>query len=79
MKIAISIPDALFQEAEDLVERWQVSRSELYSRAIAEFVGRHTPDRVQEALERALEGIDQAEDAAFLRQAARRVIERDDW
>jgi metal-responsive CopG/Arc/MetJ family transcriptional regulator len=38
MKTAISIPDALFQEAETLAKRRGISRSELYATAIAGYV-----------------------------------------
>jgi len=54
MKIAVSIPDEIFEEAEQLVWRTKRSRSELYSRALAEYVARHARDRVTEAMDRAL-------------------------
>ncbi len=38
MKTAISIPDALFREAETLAKRRGISRSELYATAIANYV-----------------------------------------
>ena len=41
MKTAISIPDEVFVAAEGLAERLGVSRSELYSIAIAEYITRH--------------------------------------
>ena len=51
MKTAISIPDDVFNDAERLVARMKTSRSELYSRAIAEFVARHDDDAVTRALD----------------------------
>ncbi len=50
MKTAISFPDDLFNDAERLVARFKTSRSELYSRAIAEFVARHDEDAATQAL-----------------------------
>jgi hypothetical protein len=50
MKTAISIPDPLFQAAEDLAHR--LARSELYTRAIELFVKRHRRSGVREALDR---------------------------
>ena len=41
MKVAISLPDALFASADELAERMGLSRSELYARAVAEHVARH--------------------------------------
>lgn len=38
MKTAISIPDQLFEEADSLAAQRGISRSELYVRAIAEFI-----------------------------------------
>ena len=49
MKTAISIPDDVFAEAEETAQRLGVSRSGLYTRAIAEFVERHRGLGVREA------------------------------
>ena len=50
MKTAISIPDDVFDAAEDLAERLSMSRSELYSRAVAEFIRRRRGEGVTELL-----------------------------
>ena len=44
-------PDDLFNDAERLVARFKTSRSELYARAIAEFVARHDNDAVTQAFD----------------------------
>ena len=41
MKTAISIPDTIFQQAEKAARQMKVSRSELYTKAIASFLERH--------------------------------------
>ena len=41
MKIAISVPDALSGSADTLAKRMGVSRSELYARAVAEYLAKH--------------------------------------
>ena len=41
MKTAISIPDEVFVAAEGLAERLGVSRSQLYSSAIAQYIEAH--------------------------------------
>jgi predicted transcriptional regulator len=51
MKTAISIPDDLFEKAEELAERLEVSRSQLYVRAIAEYTDRHASQQVRERLD----------------------------
>ncbi len=78
MKTAVSIPDDVFAEAERLARRMKRSRSEVYSRALAEYVARHAPDRVTEAMDRALGEINEPADQ-FARAASRRVLERSAW
>ena len=51
MKTAISIPDELFIVAEDAAQRLGVSRSELYRRALREFLAEHDVRAVTEALD----------------------------
>lgn len=51
MKTAISIPDELFAAAEDAAQRLGVSRSELYRRALREFLAEHDVRAVTEALD----------------------------
>ena len=41
MKTAISIPDPLFEKADELAHRLHISRSELYANAIRAFVEDH--------------------------------------
>jgi metal-responsive CopG/Arc/MetJ family transcriptional regulator len=51
MKTAISIPDPLFEEAEALAHRLQVSRSELYANALRVFVRQHDEAAKRRALD----------------------------
>jgi metal-responsive CopG/Arc/MetJ family transcriptional regulator len=78
MKIAVSIPDDVFAEAEQLARRTKRSRSEVYGRALAEYLARHAPDRVTEAMDRTLAEIGVPADL-FVRAASRRVLTRSDW
>ncbi|MBK8971295.1 MAG: hypothetical protein IPM37_08015 [Hahellaceae bacterium] len=50
MKTAISIPDQIFSAAENLAQRLGVSRSELYSKAMAEYLESHISVGVTEKL-----------------------------
>ncbi len=56
MKTAISIPDELFSVAEDAAQRLGVSRSELYRRALREFLAEHDVWAVTEALDAVYSG-----------------------
>jgi predicted transcriptional regulator len=78
MKTAVSIPEDVFTEAEELARRLRTSRSRLYSRALSEFVARHAPDRVTEAMDRVLDEVGPGADL-FVSRAARAVLERVEW
>jgi metal-responsive CopG/Arc/MetJ family transcriptional regulator len=78
MKTAVSIPDDVFVEAERLAKRMKRSRSEIFSRALAEYVARHTPDRVTEAMNRTLAEINEPIDP-FVLAAASRSLGRTEW
>jgi metal-responsive CopG/Arc/MetJ family transcriptional regulator len=41
MKTAISIPDELFESADELAQEMGVSRSQLYATAVAEYVAKY--------------------------------------
>jgi metal-responsive CopG/Arc/MetJ family transcriptional regulator len=79
MKTAISLPDELFEEGEQVAKRLAVTRSELYARALSEFVGRYRAGEVRDSYDRAYG--DEATDAAsrFRRAAARRAFQSSEW
>jgi len=52
MKTAISIPNPVFEAAEQLAKELGMSRSELYTTAIAAYVEAYSSDDVTEALNR---------------------------
>ena len=52
MKTAISIPDPIFQEAEEIARRLGLSRSQLYAKAVAEYIAEYKGKGVTEALDR---------------------------
>jgi len=78
MKTAVSIPDEIFKGAERLARRTNRSRSRLFSDALKEYLARHTPDKVTEAMNRALAQIGEEEDS-FVSSAAHTVLERSEW
>ena len=78
MKTAISIPDDIFEKAERLARRARRSRSEIYSQAIREYVARHTPEEVTEAMNRVCEAIGDEADR-FVTTAASRTLKRSEW
>jgi predicted transcriptional regulator len=78
MKTAVSIPEDVFQGAERLARKTKRSRSRLFSDALREYLARHTPDSVTEAMNRACSELGAAKDQ-FVSSAARRVLERSEW
>lgn len=78
MKTAVSIPDDVFEKAERLARRMKKSRSELFSRALTEYVARHAPDHVTEAMNQICADIG-VEPDPFPSAAARRTLERVEW
>lgn len=50
MKTAVSIPDKVFRKAEALAKSLEISRSELYTNALVNFVAEHDEARVTERL-----------------------------
>jgi metal-responsive CopG/Arc/MetJ family transcriptional regulator len=78
MKTAISIPDDVFAEAERLARALKKSRSQLYSRALKEYVARHAADQVTEALDHVC-GTISAADHDFAKAVARRTLRRSPW
>lgn len=78
MKTAVSIPDDIFERAEQLARRAKRSRSDLYARALSDYVARHAPDRVTEAMDKVLEDLNEPAEG-FVSVAARRTLERSEW
>ncbi len=78
MKTAISIPDDVFAEGERLASRLKTSRSQLYTRALAEFVARHDDERITAAMDAVVEATGPAKDA-FTREAARQALRHVPW
>lgn len=78
MKVSISIPDDVFADAERLAKRLKKSRSHLYSKALREFVARHSEERVTEMLNEVLRSIGEDRDDVA-RVSGRRPVGRVDW
>jgi metal-responsive CopG/Arc/MetJ family transcriptional regulator len=77
MKVAISIPDSVFQEAEQASKRLRMSRSRLYSQAVEEFVRKHRGQSVCDAL-RTVYGQEPSEIDPVLTELQARAL-REKW
>jgi metal-responsive CopG/Arc/MetJ family transcriptional regulator len=56
VKTAISVQESLFERAETLARELHISRSQLFSRALGEFLDRHENRMLLEAINHSLEG-----------------------
>ena len=78
MKTAISIPDKVFDSADQLAKELKISRSQLYAKAVEEFVTEHTHTGVRETLDQVYAAESSAMDPALARAQAA-AITREDW
>lgn len=78
MKTAVSVPDRIFKEAEQYARRVGKSRSALYSEALIEYLARHAPDSVTDALNEVCRELDTPQNE-FSRTASRRILARMPW
>ena len=76
MKTAVSIPDDVFEGAERMARRTQKSRSQLYSDAVREYVARHAPNEVTEAMNRVCEELEPPD--SFVLEAGRRILQQNE-
>lgn len=64
MKTAISIPDSIFKQAEEIAKDLKMSRSELYTTALKEYLNekqaRHTTDLLNQVYDTEASALDPA-------------------
>ena len=65
MKTAISIPDDVFEAAEGLAKELRMSRSELFSRAVGEYVARHRGEDITKKLNEVYSKVEASLDPAL--------------
>ncbi len=78
MKTAISLPDPLFRSGDTLAKRLGVSRSELYARALAEFVAKYKAEQITQRLNAVYAAEDSRVDPS-LAAAQLRTLPRESW
>jgi metal-responsive CopG/Arc/MetJ family transcriptional regulator len=78
MKVALSIPDELFESAETLAKRLAVSRSRLYATALADFVAKHRSRKVTERLN-AVYASEKSRVDPDVRRSQNRSLSRESW
>lgn len=78
MKVAVSIPDPVFAQAEALAKRLKLSRSKLYARALDAYVAGQSTDELTAFANVMADDID--DEMALFRQAgARNALKHTEW
>ncbi len=78
MKTAISIPDSVFAAAETVAANLSILRSQLYTRAIQEFLDSHNSQNLTERLDRVYAENDSALDPV-LAEMQRKSLRGRSW
>jgi metal-responsive CopG/Arc/MetJ family transcriptional regulator len=78
MKTAISIPDTIFNAAENAAKRLGMSRSEFYSKAVADYTRNLQDEDITEKLNEVYSEADSSLDPV-LSEMQWRSISREDW
>jgi len=78
MKAAISIPDDVFDAAETLAEELGLSRSALYTQAVAEYVAKHRAGDITTRLDRVY-GKETSRLTEPVRRAQSKSLRKSDW
>ncbi len=72
MKTAISIPDDLFRKVEGFSKKNQISRSEVFARAVEEFFEKRQSWELLEAVNKACDQIEDPSEIKLRRQTRKR-------
>ncbi len=78
MKMAVTIPDDLFERTERFAKSTRRSRNRLVSDALRMYLARHAPHEITEAINKASAEIGEMRDA-FVYCAARRILQQSEW
>jgi len=74
----VSLPDDVFEAAERQARRARKPRRQLYAEALSEYLARHAPDEVTEAMNRVVDEVGETS-GPLGSEAARRILERTEW
>ena len=71
VKTAVSLPKALFEQADALAHKLEISRSRLFAIAIEEFIQRHENLKLLEAINAAYDDFPDSEQ--------QQIVQEDQW
>jgi metal-responsive CopG/Arc/MetJ family transcriptional regulator len=82
MKTAISLPDQLYADAEETAKSLGIPRSQLYAKAIEEFISTHKQERITEQLNEVYNAHTEFSDSAISfasLESIRELTKNDSW
>ncbi len=82
MKTAISLPDRLYAEAEKTAQNMGIPRSQLFAKALEEFIAHHRRDQITVKLDEVYGKIDPTNfllDANAGLESLRKLTQHDTW
>ncbi len=82
MKTAISLPDRLYEEAKKTAQQMGIPRSQLFAKALEEFIQRHNREQITKQLNAVYEELDSAEfsDISCVSlESIRKLTKNDAW
>ena len=81
MKTAVSIPDPIFETADQLAKELGISRSELYARALEELIRNRKREHITASINATLASLEPESETGqeFLGRAARDSFARNEW
>ena len=78
MKVAVSIPDSIFDAAERLAERRNVPRSQVFAEALEQYLKEHGGESIRQALDAIYSTEDSRLDSAVA-EAQAKVLDDEAW
>ncbi len=81
MKVTVSIPDELFEEAEKALKRQEVSRSEFYADSLRRRLNDLSDEEIRRRIESVYARLDKSASGAdpMAAEASRRTFKRTEW
>jgi len=82
MKTAVSLPDRLYDEAERTAKSLGIPRSQLFARALQEFIDHHKGENITEKLNEVYSKTDQSEFDTISEaglESIRKLTKNDTW
>lgn len=79
MKVAVSIPDDIFIEADRVAESIGKTRSAFYAKVLADFLAKRKDDAITASINASIDSMDGDDDSAFAIEAGRKTLARSEW